>query len=69
MVESGQAATLAEALDKSVGKLRRLENRKRLANATARYYEQTGAQITAEENALATDMMSAANSIDFDKEI
>lgn len=68
MVESGQAATLAEALDASIGKVRQLENRKRLANATTRYFEQSDSRTMAEENALAEDMMSAASTIAFDKE-
>jgi hypothetical protein len=69
MVECGQAATLADALDASISKVRQLENRKRLAEATTRYFEQLSPQILAEENALARDMMSAANAIDFDEEI
>lgn len=69
MVERGQAATLAEALDASISKVRQLENRKRLAEATARYFEQLGPDVLAEEKALARDMMSAAKGIDFDEEI
>jgi hemerythrin-like domain-containing protein len=69
MVERGQAATLAEALDTSISKVRRLENRRRLADATARYFEQLEPHIMAEENALTKDMMSAASTIDFDQEI
>lgn len=69
MVESGQAASLAEALDASIAKVRQMENRKRLANATTRYFEQLESHTMAEENALAQDMMSAASTIDFDKEL
>lgn len=69
MVKRGQAATLAEALDRAIQKVRRVENRKRLADATTRYFEQLGPEIMAEENALAKDMMSATRTIDFDKEI
>lgn len=69
MVEKGQASTLAEALDSSIRKVRRLENRKRLADATKRYFQQLEPQTTTEENALAKDMMSAASTIDFDQEI
>lgn len=49
--------------------MRGVENRKRLADATTRYFEQLGPEIVAEENALPKDMMSAARTIDFDKEI
>jgi len=69
MVERGQAATLAEALDASIRRVRQLENRRRLADATTRYFEHSGSQILAEEDALAKDMMSAANDIDFEQEI
>ena len=69
LVDRGEAATLAEALDASISKVRQLENRKRLADATTRYFEQTGSHHVAEENALAKDMMSAAKGIDFDEEI
>lgn len=69
MVERGEAASLAEALDTSIGKIRRIENRKRLADATVRYFEQLDFHSMAEENALAKDMMSGASTIDFDQEI
>lgn len=69
MVERGQAATLAEALDAAITKVRQMENRKRLADATTRYFERLDSQTMAKENALAEDMMSAAGRIDFDKEI
>jgi hemerythrin-like domain-containing protein len=69
MVERGDVATLAEALDAIISKVRRMENRKRLAEATARYFEQLDSHTMTEENALAQDMTSAASTIDFDKEI
>lgn len=69
MVERGEAATLAEALDASINKVRKMENRRRLADATARYFEQLDSHNMEKENALAKDMMSAASTIDFDKEI
>lgn len=67
MVESGEAATFADALDKAIDKLRRLENRNRLANATIRYFEQLGATTAAQENALAQDMMCSTGTINFNK--
>ena len=42
-------------------------NPERLAEATARYFEQLDHQARAEENALAIDMMSAARAIDFNE--
>lgn len=68
MVERGEAATLAEALDETISRVRRLENRKRLADATTRYFEQMSSPGRTKENALAEDMMSAAETVDFDKE-
>lgn len=69
MVERGEASTLAEALDAVVSTVRRLENRRRLALATTRYFEQLDATAAAEERELAQDMSSAAGAIDFDREI
>ena len=69
MVKRGQAATLAEALDIIITKVRRLENRKNLAQATTRYFDELDSDSIREENALAHDMVSAAKNIDFDQEI
>lgn len=41
----------------------------RLAEATTRYFEQLSSHALEEENALAKDMMAAAEGIDFDEEI
>jgi Arc/MetJ-type ribon-helix-helix transcriptional regulator len=68
-VTSGQAASLAEAVDAAIQKVRQLENRQRLAAATARYFDQLEAHAAAQENALAHDLASAASAIDFDKEL
>jgi hypothetical protein len=68
-VRSGKAATLAEALDAAVARLRRLENRARLAQATAAYFADLDSQTLAEDNALAGDMAAAARGMDFDREI
>jgi hypothetical protein len=43
--------------------------RERLAEATTRYFEQLSSDMLAEENALAKDMMSAAQDVNFDEEI
>ena len=69
MVKRGEAATLAEALDASISKVRQLENRRRLAEATTRYFEELDSDVLADENALANDMMSSAKGIDFGEEI
>lgn len=68
-VTSGQAASLAEAVDAAIQTIRQLENRQRLAAATARYFDQLGRQAASEENALGRDLASAASRIDFDDEL
>jgi hypothetical protein len=69
MVKRGQAATVAEALDQLVRRVRCVENRVRLAAATAEYFEQSGPQAAAEEHALARDLSSSVGATDFDHEI
>jgi len=69
MIARGDAATVAEALDIIVGRMRQLDNRRRLAEATAKYFAQVDSRAAREEGELAKDMASAANTIDFDTEI
>ena len=52
-----------------MSKVRQLENRKRLAQATTDYFERLDARSMMEENMLAHDMMSATKSIAFDQEV
>ena len=63
LVKRGQAATLAEAVDIAITRVRRLENRSRLAQATARYFEQLDSDATREENTLAHDLISRSKNI------
>jgi hypothetical protein len=69
MVKKGEVATLAEAIDALVARIRRLENRRRLAAATAAYFEQLDAAGEQEEHEMAARLSSAASKIDFDSEI
>jgi hypothetical protein len=69
MVSQGEAATLAEALDAVVARVRRLENRKRLAMATTTYFEQFDPKAAREESDLTASLGWARSKIDFDKEI
>jgi len=69
MVNDGEAATLAEALDVVVARARRLKNRLRLAAATATYFEQLDRAADSEERDLAGGLSSATSKIDFDTEI
>ncbi len=68
-VASGEAATLAEAVDAVIRKVRQLENRQRLAAATARYFDELRPRAAAEEDIIAQDFASAARGIDFDQEL
>jgi hypothetical protein len=68
-VASGQAGSIAEAVDMAIRKVRRLENRQNLAVATARYFEQMDTHAAAEESDIARDLVSAARDIDFDNEL
>lgn len=68
-VDSGEATTIAEAIDILIAKARRLENRQRLAKATARYFDELEPRAAAEENSIARDMASSAEGIDFDNEL
>ena len=69
MVARGEAATVAEALDILVRRVRRLENRKRLAEATSRYFAAASPAAAAEGRDLAHDLASVAGAVDFDDEI
>lgn len=68
MVDSGEAASIAEAVDQSIARVRLLENRRRLALATAQYFDHMSQEATAQENALGRDMAAASGEIDFDQE-
>ena len=68
MVKRGNAATLAEALDMIIARIRRWVNRRRLAEATTRYFDQLAPGAAREEQTLAEDFSSAAGAIDFDRE-
>jgi Arc/MetJ-type ribon-helix-helix transcriptional regulator len=67
-VASGKAHSIAEAIDQSVEALRQRDNRKRLAAATANYFNSLHPDAAAEEKAIAGDLASVAKDIDFDKE-
>jgi hypothetical protein len=69
MVDQGEAENLAEAVDSVVARVRRLENRRRLADATTQYFERIDPRTEADERALAEDLSAAAGAIDFDSDI
>lgn len=69
LVEKGEAASLAEAVDEAVEHLRRSENRRRLAKATSEYFESLSPEELSEETSLANSMHKAAAGVDFDREL
>jgi hypothetical protein len=69
MVNQGRAATIAEAPDIAVSVVRRIDNRRSLAAATARYFGQMDAKAATEERSLAGDLVAASGKIYFDDEI
>jgi Arc/MetJ-type ribon-helix-helix transcriptional regulator len=68
-VDSGEAATLAEAIDKAVERLRAIENRERLERDTAAYFDGMTEEELAEENRLASALVASARTFDVDHEL
>jgi hypothetical protein len=68
MVRTGRTGSIAEAVDLAIERLRKVENRSRLATATAAYFDALSPQSHAEERALAEQLHWSARSVDFDLE-
>jgi len=68
LIEKGEARTLADAIDSAVQKLLIYENRERLANDTAAYFERMSPEEAEEEARLGAALASVAQGIDFDRE-
>ncbi len=68
LVRAGRASSMAEAVDLAIVRMRRAENRQRLEQATATYFEELSVPAQAEEQALANRLHTQARSIDFDRE-
>jgi hypothetical protein len=66
LIERGKARNLAEALDVSMGGLRKAQNRARLARATAAYFESMPREVAGEESRLETASDSNADELDAD---
>ena len=69
LVRSGKARSLAEAVDEAVERLRRGENRIRLATATTSYYESLSSEALKEEKTIGVSMRNASQDVDFDREL
>jgi hypothetical protein len=68
LVRRGKAANIAEAVDRSVDVARRNESRKRLAAATAAYYETLSGDSLRAEQRLEKAASKASSQVDFDGE-
>lgn len=68
MVESGEVHSLADAVDRAVRLLRKVEGRRRLEVDTAAYFNGLSGNAQKEEDALATSLARSAEGIDYDLE-
>jgi hypothetical protein len=68
LLDSGEAATLAEAIDKAIERVRVIENRERLEHDTAAYFDGMTEEEEAEENRLASALVASARNFDVDRE-
>jgi hypothetical protein len=68
LIEKGEARTLADAIDLAIVRLLVYENRERLANDTAAYFDNLSPEAMEEENQLAAALSSGVKGIDFDRE-
>jgi hypothetical protein len=68
LLGSGEVATLAEAIDLAVNRLRALDNRLLLERDTAAHFAEMPEQELAEENRLASALSARAESLDVDRE-
>ena len=67
LLDCGKAATLAEAIDIAVERLRTFENRERLATDTAAYFANQTEEEAAEEGRLEAALSQSSQSIDFEQ--
>ena len=68
LIAKGEARTLADAIDLTIERLLVYENRERLANDTAAYFDNLSPEALEEENQLAAALSSSVKGIDFDRE-
>jgi len=67
LIRSGKAENLAQAVDLVLAEFRRVENRRVLEQATARYYGRASQEAIDEENGLAAAFESTASEINADE--
>jgi hypothetical protein len=69
MVQSGDASTISEAVDRAIFRARQAENRRRLELATAEYFASLSTPAKREEQELANALHSRTRGIDIDREL
>jgi hypothetical protein len=67
LIRGGKARNLAQAVDLVLAEFRRIDNRRRLARATAQYYNEASQAAIDEENSLAAAFDSASGEISVDE--
>ncbi len=67
LIQRGDAHILAEALDLAIERLLVYENRERLANDTAAYFENMSEEEAAEERQLEAALCQSTSEINFDE--
>ena len=68
LVRRGKAATISEAIDRSIEEARQSETRRKLSDATAAYYRSLEGENLKQEQALELAVAGASAQIDFDGE-
>lgn len=68
LVKTRRIASMADALDLAISRLRHMDNRHRLEDATAAYYDSLTPEAQAEEEKLARLLQNSTGGIDFDRE-
>jgi hypothetical protein len=68
LIDKGEAATLADAIDLSLERLFAYQNRERLAADTAAYYERLSPKEEEAETELAAALAKSPRGIDVDRE-
>ena len=68
LIEKREARSLADAIDYVVRKLQVFENRERLANDTAAYFDGMSPEEAEEESRLGAALAGSVKGIDFDHE-
>jgi len=67
LIRAGRAQTFAEAVDRAIEAVRRLDNRRRLERDTSLYFNTLSAEAASEETELAAALSDAAALVSFDE--